>query len=214
MVIKNKDGTTYNLRGPNPLLEDQEDWNKDAVRLINLGWRSQTITDEHNPIEKAQENVVNIRDDLNLTDNPKAIRGQDFIKELTATTDVKIEKPIEKSVEVEINVDPKLARILRERGVEFYCAPAVDVKTHTDDLYGSSYETITYGEQFVFDAIVIDESDFQIQFWCVRPVTVNSIVLKKIRERGERWWRINQVETKTGGHLAICVTSDSNPDFS
>ena len=81
MVIKNKDGTTYLLRGPNPLLEKQADWDKKSVKLINLGVQSETIS----PIEEVKSNIVNIRDELNLIDNPKtkAVRASDFIKELT-----------------------------------------------------------------------------------------------------------------------------------
>jgi hypothetical protein len=92
----------------------------------------------------------------------------------------------------------------------------VGKKTHTDGFYGDSYDTPVYGEQYVFDAVIIEESDFQLQFWCVRAITVGSIIHRKSKEKegGERWWRIDQVESKTGGFLAIANISDLNPDFS
>lgn len=83
-----------------------------------------------------------------------------------------------------------------------------------DDLYGNVYQTTQYGDKFIFDAVVVDESDLQLQFWCVRPITINSIVYRKIREGGERWWRIKDIEPKTGGFLAVAIISDTNPDFS
>lgn len=226
MTIKNKDGTIYKLRGPNPLLEKQSEWDKNATKLINLGSkRSEIVEDERNPVEEQKKNVINIREELKLQDNPKVIRAKEFIEEITAAPE-KIETPVVQTIPqmpppstkvldtIEINVDPKLARILKEHGVEFFCAPVVGVKKHVDSLYGTSYETMTYGDQFLFDAVLIDESDLQIQFWCIRPIAKNSVVLRKVAEGGERWWRVNSVEEKTGGYLVLCVISDSNPDFS
>ena len=231
MVIKNKDGTTYLLRGPNPLLEKQADWDKKSVKLINLGVQSETIS----PIEEVKSNIVNIRDELNLIDNPKtkAVRASDFIKELTEeaqpqivsepvvipevpqiTTEPVVIPKIDVTTEVQINLDEKLANIIKERGVEFYCAPAVDTKKITDNLYGDSYETTIYGEQFIFDAIILAESDLQIQFWSVNLIPKESVVLKRDSLGGERWWRVSKNQPKTGGHISLCNISDSNPDFS
>jgi hypothetical protein len=113
-----------------------------------------------------------------------------------------------------LNVDQKTARLLKERGVEYYCAPAVGIKKFTDDLYGNTYDTVEYGEKFIFDAIVIDLSDFELQFWCVKPVTTKSVIYKKNKQGGERWWKITEVEPKMDGWLAKAITSDLNPDFS
>lgn len=222
MAIKNKDGTIYKLRGPNPLMTDQTEWDRQKVRLHNFGWKSEVVQDERNPVKEAAANVLNIRDELKLKDNPKTLTAKEFLKEINeppvAVADVPVETaPVveePKEEEVVLNVEPKLARLLKQRGVEFYCAPAVGERKHTDSLYGSSYETTVYGDQFVFDGVVIDHSDLQLQFWCVRAVTKNSVVLRKIKEGGERWWRVIEVEPKTGGYLVLCVTSDSNPDFS
>lgn len=234
MAIKNKDGTTYQLRGPNPLMKDQADWDKTSIKLINLTGKSEIVKDDHNPIEEANSNIVNIRDELKLT-GTKVVRASDFIKEINQAQEMmpqfeepeSIPEPVvvpetvvipdptpEPTKEVQINLDERLARIIKERGVEFYCAPAVDMKKVKDSLYGSSYETIIYGKQFIFDAIVLAESDLQIQFWSVNLIPINSVILKRDPEGGERWWRVSKNQPKTGGYISLGDISNSNPDFS
>lgn len=212
MSIKNKDGSVYKLRGPNPLLMDQIEWDKAHVRLINVTWKSEIVNDARNPIEASKINIVNIRDELGLKDNPKTkiVPAKDFLKEAQAP----IETSELKTPETVLNVDSKLARILRERGVEFFCIPVVNYEKITDELYDNSYMNPIYGEKYLFDALIIDQSDLQLQYWCVLPMLKNSIVLRKNKEGGERWWRILAVEEKTGGYLVICNISDVNPDFS
>lgn len=233
MAIKDKDGNVYKLRGPNPLLKEQADWDSSNVKLINCRWKSEVIEDQRNPIEEAKAKVIDIGEELQLEENPKAkvisaknfideIREQPKLKKVTPQSPKPVEKPkeeppqetVKEKDQVVLNVSPKLARILKERGVEYHCAPVVGSKSYTDELYGNSYELPQYGEQFVFDAVVIDQSDLQLQFWCVSPINKNSVVYRKMKEGGERWWRVAQVEPKTGGFLVIANISDSNPDFS
>jgi hypothetical protein len=217
MAIKDKNGKVFILRGPNPLMKSQQEWDRSRIQLFNMkGWKNEVVHDSHNPVEAFAANVIDIGEDLKLTPKrAKIIEPRKFIEEIREAPK---EKPnvfkIPEIVQPTLNVDPKMARILKERGAEYYCAPAIGRKDHTDDLYGSSYSTIEYGEKFIFDAVVIDQSDLELQIWCIRPVTSHSVIYKKIRQGGERWWRIVNVESKTGGWLAKAVTSDSNPDFS
>lgn len=232
MAIKDKEGKVYKLRGPNPLMKDQVDWDKKKTKLINVGWESEVIEDKRNPVKKFETdfNVVKIGDELGLIPNKEAtavVQPQEFIKEIQESKPEVIEPVIEdeptpepvepppapKPKEVILDVDQRLARILRERGVQYYCAPAVGKKLHVDDLYDSRYHTIQYGDKYIFDAIVIDQSDLQLQFWCVKPLNVESIIYRKIKEGGERWWRVNDIEPKTGGYLVLAIPSDTNPDF-
>jgi len=225
MAIKDKDGNVYKLRGVNPIMRDQADWDKKRMQLINMKeWKSEVINDERNPVEKFKTdfNVVEIGEELGLFEGPEppeteVIKAKDFIDDINS---VAVEEPpappVEPKVEepVVLNLDARMARLIRERGAEYYCAPAIGVKEYRDDLYGTSYNTVQYGDQFVFDAVVIDQSDLELQFWCVRPVTINSVIYKKHRQGGERWWRVRDLEPKTGGYLVSAIVSDSNPDFS
>jgi hypothetical protein len=228
MPIKNKDGSVYTLRGPNPLLSEQADWDKSQVRLINMrGWKSEVVEDERSPVREMKRNVIDIGEELGLEENPKpkAIPAKDFIKEIVETPKPKPKakpepKPEPKSEVKEaedgvvINANPRLARIIKERGVEFFCAPVIGQEDHVDEFYGTSYQTPIFGDQFEFDAVIVDQSDLQLQFWCVKPVGLNSIVYRKVEDGGERWWRIQEVEPKSGGWLVLAYTSDVNPDFS
>jgi len=232
MAIKNKDGSVYKLRGPNPLMKDQVDWDKKKMNLINMGWEEEIVEDARNPVKKFETdyNVVKIDEELGLIPNVEAnatavVPAKEFIEEIqevqeqepviTEPTPVvpKMPEPPKEEKPV-LNVDARLARMLRERGVEYYCAPAIGKKVHMDNLYGNTYETVQYGDKYVFDAVVIDQSDLQLQFWCIRQITEKSIIYRKVEEGGERWWRVKEVEPKTGGYLAIANISDSNPDFS
>lgn len=216
MAIKDKDGNVYKLRGPNPLVKDRSDWDKSKMKLINMGdWKSETIEDPKSSTREAQENTIDIAEELGLFDGPeepKVIPANSFIQELVQP-EQKIEPKPEPKPEVTINVDKQLARVLKERGVEYYCAPVIGQNSYVDDLYGETYSTSKYGDKFLFDAIVIAQSDLQLQFWCVKPITKDSIVYRKHQQGGERWWRITGSEIKTGGHICLAVISDVNPDF-
>jgi hypothetical protein len=225
MAIKNQDGSVFKLRGPNPLMKNQSDWDKAKLRLINMGWDEEIVEDARNPVKKfeADYNVVKIEDELGLIPNAEAntavLPAKEFIEEVQEPTITEPEPVIPEMPEVPkekptLDVDARLARMLRERSDEYFCAPAIGKKVHMDNLYGSTYETTQYGDKYVFDALVIDQSDLQLQFWCMRPVTIQSIIYRKIKEGGERWWRIKEVEPKTGGYLVIANVSDTNPDFS
>lgn len=224
MAIKDKNGNVYKLRGPNPLTKDMSDWDKDHVKLINLGYKTEIVHDQRSPIRQAEENVTKINEKLNLYEGPeppKVIPPKDFIEELSEPVVHLPEPPVEvpepKSadpVQPTFAVDNRIAEILKERGVEYYCAPVIGHKKVVDELYGSHYQTPKYGTSFIFDAVVIDLSDLELQFWCVKSMTKDSVVYRKISQGGERWWRVNQIESKTGGFLCTCGISDVNPDFS
>jgi hypothetical protein len=66
----------------------------------------------------------------------------------------------------------------------------------------------------MFDAVIVDQSDLQLQLWCVKDISKDSIIYRKLNQGGERWWRIQHTEPKTGGYLCVCGISDLNPDFS
>jgi len=219
MAIKDKDGKIYVLRGPNPLLKSQQEWDKSKVRLFNIHNRHEEVVEDfRNPVEEFNSTVVDIGQELKLKqrERAKVIEPRKFIEEIREMPKEE-PTPVFRMPEPEVpvlNVDPKMSRILKERGVEYWCAPAIGRKSITDDFYGSTYDIIEYGDKFVFDAIVIDQSDLELQFWCIKPVTSQSVVYRKVKQGGERWWRVNDVEPKTGGWLAKAITSDSNPDFS
>lgn len=214
MAIKDKDGKIFTLRGPNPLMKTQQEWDRSRIIMFNLGGHREEmiIADVKNPVKEFKKHIVDIGEELKLEKpRAKSIDAKKFIQQIQEPVEEAVLKLPEQAV---LNVEPKMARILKERGVAYYCAPAIAKKTHIDDFYGHTYETTQYGDKYLFDAVIIDESDLELQFWCVRAVSVDSVIYKKVTGGGERWWRIKEIESKTGGWLVKAITSDSNPDFS
>ena len=221
MAIKDKDGKVYKLRGPNPLVKNQVEWDRHKLKLINLSWQNEVVEDAKNPVKAFDETLVKIDEELDLKPNAEAnvavIEPQQFIEEIQAEPVPELEpepipEPQAKPEPKVIEANKKIARIFRERGAEFFCAPVIGKRTHLDDLYGHSYDTLQYGDKFVFDAVVLDQSDLETQFWCMRQLSIGSIIYRK--ERGERWWRIKDIEPKSGGYIVTSIISDTNPDFS
>ena len=213
MAIRDTDGSIYRLHGPNPIMKTQELWDDSQITLINLKWTGEVVTDPKNPIAEARSKVRDISH--RTKPRPKsthAVPSRDFIKEVQ-----KVEPAIkEEPAPVVINVVPEVAKVLQERGATFFCAPVIGFKEHNDDLYGTSYRTPTFGDQYTFDAIIIDQSDLQIQFWSAKEITKGSVVYQKAQagEWERRWWEITQSEPKAGGFMSLGNISHLNPDFS
>lgn len=217
MAIKDKDGSVYKLRGPNPLMRTQQEWDRAKIKLINLGTQSEVVEDERNPIQEFKEtyNVLDIGEELGLKSNEETryVKPVEFIQEIQETPsepEIVVEKPPEPE-EVVITVDKSLLKIFKEHGKTFHCVPAVGFKEHRDELYESSYKTVVYGDKLLFDGLVVEESDLKISVWCIKSVGPSSIIYKQ--DRAERWWRVVESEPKTGGYLLSAIPSDSNPSF-
>lgn len=212
MSIKDKDGNVYKLRGPNPLVKNRNDWDKNKITLINFKKIKEEIFEDK---KKNIKKPIDIAEDLSLFQGPepsKKISAQDFIEKIAEP-----EQPPEedkKEFKININVDERAARALLERGVEYYCSPVIGHKEIVDELYGTSYKTPKYGTKFLFDAIIVDQSDLQLQIWCVKDISKDSVIYRKNQQGGERWWRISDTESKSGGYLCLASISDVNPDFS
>lgn len=239
MAIRDKDGKVYKLRGPNPLMNGQSlDWDKSKLKLHNFSWNSECVEDPISPEAKFQREhpKVDIAEELGLKPNGDWIPPFEFVNELKATRPVSVveeipeefpvvEEPVEE-VQVplpkveqlkpeegpkEFNVSSQVARIFHERGMEFHCAPVFQVSMK-DDLYGTEYKMNRYGDKFVFDGVIVEENDLELVYWCVKQMTKGSVVMPKARE--SRWWRVEEIEPKTGGFLVKALPSDVNPDFS
>lgn len=233
MAIKDKDGNVFRLRGPNPLMRDQSQWEADRAKFINMnfGKVTEVVADERNPVKKFKTDysVLDIGEELDLIGNEefnnvaKLPRPKEQSLEPVVIRNVEIEpaEEIDIVVEtsstpepekpVEISLNEKMAARLKSKMTEFYYAPALQ-RVHTDQFYGTSYKITSYGQKDIFDGIIVDQNDLQIQFWSVRAIAIGSVVFPKNTDR--RWWRVEDVEPKTGGFLCTASISDVNPDFS
>lgn len=206
MAIRDKDGSVYQLRGPNPLLQNQREWDRSQIVLLNCGWKGEVVEDVRSPVKESRANVRDIAEELSLKPNAAFVPASQFVAEAAAPP----------KGPVNIDVDERLGRILKERGVQYHCAPVVGYRSRRDPVYDSVTETPAYGEPYTFDAVVVSESDFQLQFWCVRAVSKHSVVYRKAggAKLDGRWWRVDDVAPKTGGFLVLANLSDVSPDFS
>lgn len=206
MTIKNRDGSVYKLRGPNPIMEDQKIWT--SYQVHNLKPKVDAVhADEREPLNEQQS----------LND--------DFTTELQET------KPVEKPApKIEIpEPEPKIEKIeppvekpkvVLPKGVYktlSYCLPAT-MRDRSDGIYGNKYQTIQYGKPFPFDAVIIEEDDLYITIWTnLDTVTKGSIIYpKKMRDSvpdAQRWWRIQDKVSKNDGWLLTGYPSDFTPSF-
>jgi hypothetical protein len=212
MAIKDKDGNVYKLRGPNPLVKNKSDWDNSKIKLINFDHLKEEIVKD---IEKKLNNVKkNQIEKENKKEESKVIKPDDFVKDIADNEDKNEEKNNKIEIIEEKKENNEIDQIIGEKGVEFFCAPVIGFKKIVDELYGSSYKKPKYGTPFLFKLIIIDASDLQIQIWSPVELEKDSIIYKKNKQGGERWWKIMEIEEKTKGWLCVANTSDINPDFS
>lgn len=224
MPILDKEGKVYKLRGPNPMMSNQDIWDKKRVKLYNLAWNSEFIDDPYSDKAKflREHPSVDIAEEYDLKSNAEWIPPFEFVDELNKSKPKKEPEPVLapktepepveqiKETPKQLSVSTKVARIFQERGLEFHCAPVIQVLMK-DELYGHQYSMNRYGDKFIFDGVVIEENDMELIYWCVREMTKGSVIMPKRTE--SRWWRIEEVNTKSGGYVVRAIPSDVNPSF-
>lgn len=202
MPIRDIDGKVLKLRGPNPIMKEQEIWDKSKISLINMHWESVVVEDNKKTVStKVQE----------FYEQPeKQIIPEEPVQNVVVIpTPKKIEEPkIEPPKEIPIpKVDSKVADIIEQRKRLYHCLPAVTVK---DDFYGTSRKV--YQQKFTFEGIALEEDNFKMTFWCEKQLEAGSVVYPVALTK--RWWKVIANADKSGGYIMECITSDINPDFS
>ena len=193
MVLKNKDGSVYRLRGPNLLLKEQNVWTKYTIH--NMRW---------NPV--VQEDNIKIEPlntDFSIKDK--------FIDELNMTQPPK-EEPIIERKPVVIKEKEKIKE-KEDDGLKksfIYCLPSI-LQKKIDNLYDEEFVTVTYGNPFSFEAVITEEHDLFLNFWTTTEMDKESVIFPKTNHK--RWWKIVDKEHKTGGYLYSCYPSSYQPHF-
>lgn len=220
MAIKNKDGTVYKLKGPIPVMLDQERW--DDFQIHNFDWDTATEKDDSN-LNKHQSDFGDLK--------------EGFVEELETTKppmpDIKIvESDSVSPVEIPEEPEPEMPDLSSEIVPEpeegpppaeqrklpsnlqrafVYCLPAT-MTQKVDELYGDKYTTIKYQRAFSFEAVMVKNTDLVFQLWTtVDKITRGSVLYPKLGEK--RWWRAEDIVPKSGGFLVTGVPSDHQPSF-
>lgn len=219
MAIKNKDGTVYKLQEPNPLTKDQEwDLLESDFVFHNFDWASETIANDSsssglNSDFNVKDSVISDFPEIEIKVDPKP-EPEVVLKDPEPEVVLKDPEPLNPEPKIESN--PKTKAKLKNV-VLMHCSPA-EIRERQDELYGDNYKSIQYGEKFTFEAVVVERNDLYMRFWTNIKLSEGSVVFpSKYRDGvkfGEhRWWRVNQLVEKSGGHLTQAVVSDYHPDF-
>ena len=188
MAIKNKDGSTFKLRSPNPVMKNQKVWQD--YKVHNLKFSSE-INEDHTELNPV------------ISD----FSDKDFVAEL------EISKPIVEEITKTL-VIPDKDREEKKQPVQktiMHCLPAI-VRDHKDPLYGEKYKTIHYNKPFTFEGVIIENNDINFRFWAMVPqLAIGSVVYPKTQEK--RWWRVIDRSEKNGGWIVEAVPSDYQPTF-
>lgn len=211
MVIKNKDGSEYKLRGPNPIMKTQNLWehfeihNMDFQEVIDhfkknhnkttiLNFNKDEIVIEDKNIKTEELNTNNENKEIDLNQNNTFVENKE--QELPDT------KSDKKTSNQENN--PEVDKVI------IHCLPA-NITVKHDNLYGDVKKLIKYGEKFTFDAVLLESEDFQIAFWTNLKLTNESIIYPKNSDK--RWWKIKNSEPKFNGFVYYGSPSNTTPNF-
>lgn len=216
MAIFTKDGKSYTVHGPNPLVNKQRSWEPSKLVFHNFAWDEIT----HCQVVKTPPKV----------DIPKPVAEDKKVE-------VEYSKEMDSAPDGRENPNPSLHEEKREFDLPYikykvlcHCLPA-RVEQRSDSLYGESWGRIKYGGKIIFPCVVISSSDLSFEFWTSDPdekIGESSIVYPfsyevhntatnshdKVPYNDYRWWKVSRKEPKKGGWLFTANPSDFQPDFS
>lgn len=214
MVIKNKDGSEYKLRFPNPLMKAQDLWEPFEVHNMNF---EELIIETKNVENKNKSNKLNIGktsvfeknkepDIININEklNQYSQENTEIITPISSVLLNNTEEDIIRPTEI----NDKLKNYNK---TIFHCLPAI-VKNIHDDLYQDKVIKISYGKKFTFESIVIEESDMEMIFWThLKNIGKFSIIYPQNFQK--RWWKIDNIKLAPEGFFLRCLPSDEHPVF-
>lgn len=203
MAIKNKDGTDYRLKGPNPHMKNQLLW--DHFELHNMNFEE--IKDL---IKKSQNSSNKEIAKKEITEEVKQEIKQEKIQEIIKPQEEIKEELIQLKKE-EIKEEKKQEETPNVKKINVFCLPA-KVEIYEDFLYGEVKKTINFGKKFKFEAVIIKTEDLSFQFWTnAVELEKESIIYPQNFEK--RWWKVVESSKKFDGFLISCVPSSITPSF-
>lgn len=221
MVIKNKDGTVYKVRSPNPIMMTQEVWDKFTVHNMNFDADTVNNKEAVKPVSKKIDfgvsTTIKKEEKVELPkipppEPPKVVQNnkiQEFIipdfKKPEPSPEPKKEDP---DVLRPSSINEKLKNYRKD---VMHCMLA-ETKEIIDPLYDDKTVKVNFTRTFVFENIIIQESDMELIFWShLDFLTKNSIVYPK--NDGRRWWKISSIRSAPEGSFFSCVPTSTQPSF-
>lgn len=204
MVIKNKDGSEYTLRKPNPIMKTQNLWDEFEIHNMNFNEIIDQIKNHQKKttiLDLNKEEIV-IEDRKKTEDEPKKVEIKKILETEINQNITKIETEKKQITKKEENPEVKKTII--------HCLPA-KVSIKEDNLYGDIKKLIKYEDKFTFEAAILDISDFEFIFWTNIEISKESIIYPKNSDK--RWWKITGHENKFNGYIFYAKPSDVTPNF-
>lgn len=219
MALKNKDGSVYRLKGPNPLMKDQKKW--EEFRVHNMKWGSEVLPDaseihairtdfqvRNNFIDELDQAAADVgrESDVKVVESPTISEPTIILEpksEITVVENKIVEPPKSESLD---NSVPK---------VFIHCLPAF-LDRKVDEVYGDNVQTLKYKSPFSFEGVILDMSDLTFKFWTQADDLTNQILQGSIifpKTLQKRWWRVQERVEKTGGWIITTHPSDYQPHF-
>lgn len=208
MVILNKDGSEYKLRGPNPIMKSQNLWDNFEIHNMNFDEvvdffkktsnKTTILNLNHNEIiiEDHGSSLVEKKEEI-ITEEPVALKKEDVKNENIQKDNLeKTNNSISNNFEIQKTI--------------IHCLPAT-VSKKEDYLYGDIKKIIKYGEKFIFDGVLLEITDFQISFWTNIQLNNESVIYPKNSDK--RWWKIIGSEPKFNGNIYFGKPSNVTPNF-
>lgn len=212
MTLRNKDGSTYELAKPNPIMKTQETW--DGYKVHNMQWGTEESEDKNKVIPLTSDFSVQ-ETFFSALDKAKA--------EIKVVEEKKIDSPSPKKEESEFQIERKasvqkdlqreeIAAVSSEiEKIFIHCLPA-KIRQRKDSLYGDTYQTIQYGAPISFEGVILDHEDLMIKIWTdVEQISIGSIIYPKMNYK--RWWRVQEKQQEAGGWILKGMPSDEQPSF-
>ena len=206
MAIKNKDGSVYKLKSPNPIMKSQDVWNN--FTLHNMIFEQTTEEDKvklkKNPKISMGTTVVveekKIQEKEVIKAPPPPPPKPKINEDTNNSQDYEVERPV--SISNKLDGLPKTI---------FNCLPAI-VSEKLDDLYGDKSIKVTYGTKFTFEAIILDETDMNLVFW-THLEKINKFTILYPKNKEKRWWQVESTKKAPEGNFIKCFPSYSHPNF-
>jgi hypothetical protein len=221
MTLKNKDGSVYRLRSPNPLMKEQKIW---EFRVHNMKWNSEILPDT-SELQSIKTDFQIRNSFIDELDQAAAISSQKSNVKIVETPKNIVLEPksevnkvvLEPKSEVNKVVEPTKPEIIDNfiPKIFIHCLPAfIDIKI--DNVYGDHVQTLKYKSVFSFEGVILDQSDLIFKFWTQADNLTNQILQGSIlypKTTHKRWWKVQDRFEKTGGWVITSYPSDYQPHF-
>jgi len=225
MPIKNKDGSNYRLKAPNPLLKSQ-DLKEEPHIVHNFDHADEIIvkyrrkrealkpvgavvgTPEAHPVLPEQLQLPPPSLEPPLVYQP-VVQAVPPTRPVPMTDDEPDQEPTPPDDMPEEPYSEFDTGDLDADRVACWCLPG-EFRGHFDNLYGETRKNVTWGEKFMFEGIIVDMTEMNFQLWTQVHIKPPSIIFVRPHKR---WWRVNAAQVQDNGFLMTCLPSDSRPRF-